>query len=735
MMRMRLWVVCALMITLFITPSGTSAHGYLVRAIPENRAVLERAPTRVQYWFSEALESRFSTIHVRDQMGNIIATGGLSDKDNTLLTARLPNQLPNGAYIVELRPAFASDGHVYAESRVFFIGEAIGGIDAASATTALPLEVVWRFITISASTILFGTLALYSWVLIPAWGNRTHKAGWLPSRLMKRLHIIIGVSLLVAFLGNGLALIQQTMVFFNISFEQALQPQFWEVVRVGSRFGDVWMWRMGLMSLFGMMFLATLNYQHRYPEFVYPFWMAGLWICALILGTFSITSHAAGALTMAWIGVFVDWGHKLAVAIWVGGLFALMICLNVALAPYADEQRLHALRVVIKRFSLVAIGALVVTIASGMYNASNWIYSMDEVQTSFGMTLIAKIVLIIPLLGIGAMNHLLAHPEQYGRLRRWIDPKLGQFIHITRFEVIFASIVVVSASTLSATPLPTPSFIQSDVQAPSATQVIDNLTISMNISPGGTGVNTFDIRLLRDDTPITNADVRLLNNAPTYDRRGDVHFVEPIDDGLYVAAGAEVDQGGIWWSLVDVRLDDVRHRVAFAWEIDPNAGVIISLPPTPIQLSALGGVMIAVMVALSPLIRSRIHKMGMNTFTVSAAIAAVVLTGIALVIGWRVMENTQQEYLRTLNPPPTIVNTNLPTAESLARGEHLLVIHCPTWQTTSDFKVLIERLNRTRDEALYSALVDGWRNLPACAENVSPENRWDMVNYIRSLGM
>jgi putative copper export protein/methionine-rich copper-binding protein CopC len=735
MIRIRLWAVFALTIGLFTSASPTSAHGYLVRAIPENRAVLERAPTRVQYWFSEGLEAQFSSIHVRDQMGNIIASGGLSETDNTLLTARLPNDLPDGAYVVELRPAFASDGHVYAESRVFFIGEAIGGVDAQANTTAIALEVVWRFITISASMILFGAMGLYAWVLIPAWGNKNHRAGWLPPRLMKRLHILIGMSLLVAFLGNGLALIQQTMVFFNIRFDQALQPQFWDVVRVGSRFGDVWMWRMGLMSLLGMMFLATLNYQGRYPEVVYPFWIAGLWIGALILGTFSITSHVAGALTMAWVGIFVDWAHRLAVAMWVGGLFALMICLNIALQPYADDQRMTALRVVIKRFSGVAIGALAVTIASGIYSASNWIYGVDEIQSRFGGTLIAKIILIAPLLIIGGVNHLLAHPEQYAQLRHWINPRITHFIHITRLEVLLASAVVISASTLSATPIPKPSFIQTDVTSPSATQQVKDMTVSMSISPGGTGVNTFDITLMRDDMPITDATVRLLNQSPIQDRRGERHIAEAIDDGLYVSAGGEINQGGTWWSLVDVTVGDQTQRIAFAWDINPDAGVIISLPPTPIQLLALAIVMGAVIFALSPIIRSRIHKMGLNTFSVSAGIAAVILTAIALVVGWRVMESTQQQYLATLNPPPMVVNTHLPTAESLSHGKMIFDSACAVWENHRQFRDLLERLNRTRDEALYAALTDGWRDLPACGRELSPDDRWHVVNYIRSLSL
>ncbi len=49
---------------------------------------------------------------------------GQVDPDNTsLLTLTVPVDLPDGAYVVDLRPAFSSDGHVVAESRVFFVGQ------------------------------------------------------------------------------------------------------------------------------------------------------------------------------------------------------------------------------------------------------------------------------------------------------------------------------------------------------------------------------------------------------------------------------------------------------------------------------------------------------------------------------------------------------------------------------------------------------------------------------------
>ena len=67
--------VLVFLLMLLITVQPTLAHGYIVRAIPEDRSTLEHPPARLQYWFSEALEPRFSTITLRDQTGKALAEG------------------------------------------------------------------------------------------------------------------------------------------------------------------------------------------------------------------------------------------------------------------------------------------------------------------------------------------------------------------------------------------------------------------------------------------------------------------------------------------------------------------------------------------------------------------------------------------------------------------------------------------------------------------------------------
>src|SRR3954470_14670903 len=90
------FIAFAFLVTLLLSLSPVSAHGYLLRSIPEDRAVLEHPPARLQYWFSEGLESRFTSLTLRDQKGNVVATGGVSPDNNALLAARVPPNLPDG---------------------------------------------------------------------------------------------------------------------------------------------------------------------------------------------------------------------------------------------------------------------------------------------------------------------------------------------------------------------------------------------------------------------------------------------------------------------------------------------------------------------------------------------------------------------------------------------------------------------------------------------------------------
>lgn len=725
--KIKLWVALSAILFLLLSVSTTTAHGYIVRAIPEDRAVLERAPVRVQYWFSEALEREFSAITVRNTNGEVIAEGGVDENDLTLLAVRLPTNLPDGTYLSELKIAFSSDGHLIYETRAFFVGVAASDVGSGSSDLPVPLEVVWRAILLSSSTLLLGVFVLYSLTLVPAWGNPQYAAGLLPPRVMDRLNKIVIVGLIGAFIGNILALLQQSMVFFNTDIGRVLGDGLWNIVRIGTRFGDMWNARMAFLVLVALMFAASLYYRKEQPSFVRAFWTANIWVMALVFGTFSASSHAAGSLTVAWLAVISDWLHGLASGFWAGGVAALALVLPVALQPLSGETQRRAMLTVLNRFTLLATGGVIIVIGTGIYNALNWVTEPAHLTTTYSAALILKSILVVLLVGVGALHHIALRPQQYARFSGLIN-RAQAYLPTLKLEAVLVFAVLIAVGGLASTPVPTPDLAGQTAPPPSETQVIGDYTVTTSITPGGPGVNTYDVVIVdANDQPVDNANLILRMNDPALDWRGSWHIMEPIGDGLYASAGDEISTTGNWWTMLQIN----GEQLPFAWNISQDAAVLQSRPPSLWNWLALVGVILAITIALLPLIRRFIKWLDWTPVVVTVAVLSTAITVVlfGLTIYWVTESNTQ--YYQAVIPPPQIINDVLPTQDSLETGETLAAA-CG-WLDTSDLETLITRLSRTRDEELFAYTVDGWRSLAPCGAQLSDTQRWHIVNYLRAL--
>jgi putative copper export protein/methionine-rich copper-binding protein CopC len=701
-----------LLCLLLSAPSDSaSAHGYIVRSIPENRASLERAPVRVQYWFSESLEPAFSAITIRDSSGAEIASGSVDERDPRLLAARLPVGLPDGAYTVDLRIAFASDGHVIAERRSFFVGQAATAIEDAAQSGALPLEIVWRALTLGGTMLLFGVYGGYALVFIPAWGSAAHPAGGLPPRVMRRIDALALTGLGLAGIGTLIALIQQTMIFFDADLGRILGEGLWQVVRSSTRFGDTWNARALLLLLIAALHSASIYVRREQPGLTRAFLTANFWALPPLVLTWSVGAHAAGSPVLPWIALISDWLHGIGVGVWAGGVAALALVLPVALAPYDDAGRRAGALAALRRFSPIAAACFAVVIATGIYNASNWLTQPADVIAPYGLTLILKAALILPLAWLAWLGR--------GALRGGA-PRLTAL----RLEGVLAAGVIAAAAWLSATPVPPPDLSGRDIEAPTATAQSGAYQVTVTLSPGGAGVNTYDIALTREGQPVEGAAVRLRLMSPERDVRGAIYDADDIGGGLYTGAGADIDRPGVWWLTADID----GERTAFAFDIDASAAVSETLPPSPINLLALIIVAAASGFALLPAARRFINWLDLRPAAVAVGIGgAVVAVGI-VIAGIVAAENAAADYEATLSPPPAVVNYILPDAESLRRGESAL--NACGW-TGESLNELIRRLDRTRDEALYALIETGWRDLAPCA--LDEHTRWDIVNAIRAM--
>jgi copper transport protein len=732
---MKRFFYIVLSILLLAAVSPLSAHGYIVRAIPEDGAVLGRSPARLQYWFSEGLEVEFSAVHVRDASGREIASGGVDPDNTTMMRVQLPPDLPEGAYVVELRPAFASDGHVFAETRVFFVGAETASVAGKTMTTgAIPLEVFWRAVLYASTMLLFGAFVLYSVVLVPAWGSASYPAGLLPPRLMQRLNWIVGISLVAAVASNLLALLQQSMALFNTGLTEVLSQGLWSIVRAESRFGDVWNFRMVVLLLAAAMFAASLYFRREQPQSVRAFWTANTWVMALAAGTFSVVSHAAGSVMLPWIGIAVDWLHTVGVGFWVGGLMALVLVLPVALKPYTGDTRRQALLVVLRRYSRLATGASLIVITSGIYSALMWIYTPDELTgTNFGLSLMLKVGLVVGLLALGAFHHLAAHPQRFEKARLSRPEVLSLTLWL---EVLFAFFVLAAAALLTATPVPVPSFAENQVPPPRASQIVNGYTVTQTITPGGPGTNTYDISVTTSEgQAVEGLEITLQQVFPALDLRPDAQTMDSAGGGLYVSADGAIDRPGEWWTVVDIRLSDgTFNRAAFRWEISADASVIQTQPPGIQHLIALLTIMVVLMWVTYPTLVRLLRRLDLNPTSVFIAAGATAAASLLLAFGFVLLQETSRQYQARITPPPAVVNTVLPDAASLEDGQRLYHQYCAAWESQPEqLQLLRARLSDARDAEVFEITRKGWRDLPPCEGDLRETERWSLVNYLRFL--
>ena len=113
-----------LLITLVISlllPLPLWAHAYLVKSVPAQRATLYRAPAKIQLWFNERLEPRYSSFTISEADGKLIESirSSVDDDDAKLISATI-KALPPGRYLIKFR-VLSVDGHVVQDQFPFTI--------------------------------------------------------------------------------------------------------------------------------------------------------------------------------------------------------------------------------------------------------------------------------------------------------------------------------------------------------------------------------------------------------------------------------------------------------------------------------------------------------------------------------------------------------------------------------------------------------------------------------------
>jgi copper transport protein len=396
--------------------SDVSAHAVLVRTGPFDGAVVARAPPDVTLRFNEPVAPVF--VHVVGAAGAI----GLREPpraEGSEIRLRLPGDLADGGYLVSWR-VVSVDSHPIAGSFAFSIGDAAPAPSPRTTAAEAARDSGWRIAKIVARLVANVALMLAAGGMIfalfvlrdEAWGSISTG--------------IVGPAGALALVGAVVSVGVEGGVVRPGPADILLDIDTW-------RYG--WATTVGKSAVVLVAGIALLAAGRLMRD-------RTLALVGAIGATESLalTGHSAASSWVVQLALMI---HVSAAAYWLGSLWPLRQVLRSASA--ADAQR------VVRRFSAIAIPGAVLLAAAAFVVASSRVESiLAAIHTSYGRLLALKILLVLGLLAVAAVNRqrltpaLVVEPERAA-------PRLRRNIAV---EIALAAAILIVTAIVAHTPPP-----------------------------------------------------------------------------------------------------------------------------------------------------------------------------------------------------------------------------------------------------------------------------------------
>src|SRR2546426_536982 len=179
----------------------------------------------------------------------------------------------------------------------------------------------------------------------------------------------------------------------------------------------------------------------------------GLLLASLALALGSASSHAAALSPGTAQAVASDVAHLLGTGLWLGGLLPLALLLWLASRDAGADARPYAV-LAARRFSRVALIAMLVLVASGVLNALAQVESVAALMgTTHGRLLLAKLVVLVPILALAVVNRTrilpaVAAPRMMRRLAAFVAVEAG----LALFLLVLAAAMTLTTPARHAPP-------------------------------------------------------------------------------------------------------------------------------------------------------------------------------------------------------------------------------------------------------------------------------------------
>jgi len=559
--------------------SPVAAHADLVRSDPADGGVYSKGSlSQISLQFDETLEPRFSNIEVYDSRLQRADMGELQvDSNDPHLICKALDDLPQGDYTVLWNVVSTADGHATTGLFQFRVGEGKGSpifpalpTESNSANLPVAWEVIIRWLLFTSALVAFGAAFFVPGVLRS--NSRTMVGTSFETAISEQTSRLATGAVILWLVINCVFLLWQSVSVSHLSLGEAIGSGV-PLALLQTRLGLIWSLRQ--IAAVGLLMLCWRVPARRF--------MSKIILAAIMLATISMTSHGAANALWPTMAVLVDWLHLLANATWLGGLVTLaMIFIPIW---RRSGHRTEVLFEVMRRFSKVAVFAIVIAATTGVYGASlhflgaslHFLVPADILGTDYGRTLLMKLVFVVGVLLLGLANQR-AFQQKPLKLARGIT-----------LEIVVAGMVLLITAALTALPTPPPQILDTDDipfngQLRQVTLPEDDLQAFVSLAPNYIGWNRTMV-VIHDTVglPIDNAQrVRVRFNLPEVNARSDWRVMTPSANGLYVTEGQELVMVGDWQVEVDVRREnqpDARFSIDWPLSAPPTMVALITILP------------------------------------------------------------------------------------------------------------------------------------------------------------
>jgi len=267
---------------------------------------------------------------------------------------------------------------------------------------------------------------------------------------------------------------------------------------------------------------------------------------------------------------------------WMGGLFHLASDVPYMLRtlPLADRRVLLA--TLVPRFSILAtlcVGTLIIT---GLYSAWVQVTVLPALRTPYGLTLLSKLALCIPLLALGALNLLWVRPQLafQDSAGRWL-------CRLVIREVVLGTLVLFAVGCLTSLEPARQAATRQGLLSRRGLTLQDRTEgtqVTLDIRPGWVGPNSLVITLTDSwHTPIRHAsDVHIRLRYLDADIGETAFSALPRGDGVYGRDHLSMSIAGHWEVQVHVRRPDAfdARSIFHVVLVPEGAGGKTAIAPT-----------------------------------------------------------------------------------------------------------------------------------------------------------